>query len=328
MLRWLALLLIALTAVLLPAAVSADPAAASMCASSSEVLMDPTPDDQDDDCVTDTVDNCPGVSNADQVNSDDDALGDRCDSNDDNDAWLDTSDNCRTVHNDLQEKTKHPIYGDACLFDRDFGGGDGVIDAEDNCRGTWNADQADNERDGVGNVCDADDDNDALLDENDNCPLNSNKNQADADGDKIGDACDPDTFAGPAFVAPPPNVEERVATDRTKASVRLSIAGRQRASDARGGMPARVHCSEACSIAARLTLASSTAKRLKVPAVVATGDAALDDAGSTYVFLGFKSSVMKRVFRKGTVKATLALTVLDAAGNATTARRTVRLAKK
>ena len=104
--------------------------------------------------------------------------------------------------------------------------------------------------------------------------------------------------------------------------MRLSIAGRQRASDARGGMPARVHCSEACSITARLTLGSSTAKRLKVPLGIATGEAALDDSGSTYVFLGFKSSVLKRVFRKGAVKATLALTVLDAAGNATTARRT------
>ena len=327
MLRWPALLLIALTAVLLQATASAAPAAANMCASSSEVLMDPTPDDQDDDCVTDTVDNCPGVSNADQIDSDVDGRGDRCDSDDDNDGLLDPSDNCRTVHNPDQKRTMHPVFGDECLFDRDFDGPDGVIDAEDNCRGRSNPDQADNERDGVGDVCDADDDNDALLDERDNCPKNSNKDQRDTDGDKIGDACDPDTFAGPSFVAPPPTVDKQVAVDRTKASVRLSIAGRQRASDARGGMPARVHCSEACSITARLTLGSSTAKRLKVPTAIATGEAALDDSGSTYVFLGFKSSVLKRVFRKGAVKATLALTVLDAAGNATTARRTVRLAK-
>jgi hypothetical protein len=325
MLRWTALLLTALAAVLFQATVSVDPAAASMCSSSSEGLLDPTPDDKDDDCVTDTRDNCPGVPNADQIDSDADGRGDRCDENDDNDDYPDTGDNCRTVPNNDQKQTKHPIYGDECLFDRDS---DGVIDAEDNCRGSANSNQGDNEGDGAGDVCDADDDNDALLDERDNCPKNSNKDQRDTDSDGIGDACDSDTFVGPAFVAPPPAVvEQQTEVDRTKASVRLSIAGRQRASDARGGMPARVHCSEACSITARLTLGSSTAKRLKVPSVVATGEAALDDSGSTYVFLGFKSSVLKRVFRKGNVKATLALTVLDAGGNATTARRTVRLAK-
>ncbi len=156
--------------------------------------MDPTPDDQDDDCVTDTQDNCPGVSNADQIDSDSDGRGDRCDSDDDNDGLLDPEDNCRTVKNgpnepETQKRTQHPIYGDACLFDRDE---DGTIDAEDNCRTRANADQADNERDGAGNVCDADDDNDARLDERDNCPLNSNKDQADADADGIGNACDPD----------------------------------------------------------------------------------------------------------------------------------------
>ena len=52
-----------------------------------------------------------------------------------------------------------PVYGDACLFDRDT---DGTIDAEDNCLRRANPDQADNERDGAGDVCDADDDNDAL----------------------------------------------------------------------------------------------------------------------------------------------------------------------
>jgi len=328
MLFRLVVLLTVLTAALSLSTVAAEPAAAHTCSGSGEATFDPTPDDRDDDCVTDSRDNCLGVSNADQIDSDADGRGDRCDENDDNDDHPDTSDNCRTVPNNDQERNKHPVYGDACLFDSDFGGGDGVIDADDNCRGSYNPDQADNERDGAGDVCDADDDNDALLDERDNCPKNSNKDQRDTDGDGIGDACDSDTFAGPAFVAPPPAVvEQQAEVDRTKASVRLSIAGRQRASDARGGMPARVHCSEACSITARLTLGSSTAKRLKVPSEVATGEAALDASGSTYVFLGFKSSVLKRVFRKGAVKATLALTVLDAAGNATAARRTVRLAK-
>jgi hypothetical protein len=320
--RRLTLLLIVLAALAFPAAAKAAPAA-SLCAAAGEVTFDPTPDDKDDDCVTDTRDNCPGVPNADQIDSDGDGRGDRCDEDDDNDGLLDAADNCRTVPNPDQTRTQHPLYGDACLFDRD---GDGVIDAEDNCRSRANPDQRDNEGDGAGDVCDADDDNDAVLDERDNCPLTSNKDQRDTDGDGIGDACDPDTFTGPAFVAPPPTVTEpRIAVDRTRATVRLSIAGRQRAGDALGGMPARVACSEACSIAARLTIARTSAKRLKVRALLAKGEAALDGAGSTYVFLAVKRSAIKRLFRGRGVKATLALTVLDAAGNATTARRTLRL---
>jgi hypothetical protein len=323
MLRCLVLLLTAWVAVLCPALVGADPADASTCAAIGEVTMDPTPDDLDDDCVTDSRDNCPGVSNADQVDSDGDGRGDRCDSDDDNDGLLDPSDNCRTVPNPGQERTQHAIYGDACLFDRDT---DGTIDAEDNCRGSANPDQADNERDGVGDVCDADDDNDALLDELDNCRLNSNKNQADTDGDRIGDACDPDTFSGPAFVAPPTRVDTVKESDRTPARVTVTLGRTQRASDAAGGMPAKVRCSEACSVSAQLKLAARVAKRLKVKAVVATGEAALDRAGTTYVFLRFTKPARKKLFRSR-VSATLTLKVLDAAGNASTARRTIRLAK-
>jgi hypothetical protein len=324
MLRRLVFLLIVLIAAAFQVSASVEPAAASMCSSSKEGTLDPTPDDLDDDCVTDTRDNCPGVPNADQIDSDADGRGDRCDSDDDNDGLLDPDDNCRTVPNVDQTRTQHPVYGDACLFDRDR---DGVIDAEDNCRGSANADQGDNENDGAGDVCDADDDNDSLLDEGDNCPRNSNKNQADTDGDRIGDACDPDTFAGPSFVAPPPAVEQKAAVDRTRATVRLTLAARQRATDALGGMPARVRCSEACSITARLTLAKATAKRLKLSSVVASGDASLDDAGHTYVFLAFKRSTVKRLFGARAVKATLTLTVLDGAGNRTTARRTLKLAR-
>ena len=54
--------------------------------------------------------------------------------------------------------------------------GDGIADTADNCRLTYNPDQADRDRDGVGDACD-------------NCPLLANANQADADGDGQGDAC-------------------------------------------------------------------------------------------------------------------------------------------
>jgi hypothetical protein len=55
-----------------------------------------------------------------------------------------------------------------------------------------NANQADNEADGLGDVCDPDDDNDRVADQSDNCPVLANSDQTDFDVDALGDACDPD----------------------------------------------------------------------------------------------------------------------------------------
>ena len=67
---------------------------------------------------------------------------------------------------------------------------DGIADNLDNCPITANANQADNDHDGQGDVCDTDDDNDGILDTNDNCPITANANQADRDHDGKGDVCD------------------------------------------------------------------------------------------------------------------------------------------
>lgn len=48
---------------------------------------------------------------------------------------------------------------------------DGVVDAADNCRSTANANQANNDGDVKGDVCDSDDDNDTVIDTADNCPI-------------------------------------------------------------------------------------------------------------------------------------------------------------
>lgn len=72
------------------------------------------------------------------------------------------------------------------LIDSD---GDGIPDEDDNCPNDSNLDQADNDGDGMGDVCDSDDDNDGVPDgdEGDN---GTNHNNPDTDGDGINDGDD------------------------------------------------------------------------------------------------------------------------------------------
>ncbi|MFP8873347.1 MAG: thrombospondin type 3 repeat-containing protein, partial [Myxococcota bacterium] len=85
--------------------------------------------------------------------------------------------------------------GDACNGGED-GDGDEWAVGLDNCPATANADQADLDEDGLGDVCDAcasdaanDADVDGVCGDIDNCPATVNPGQGDTDGNGTGDAC-------------------------------------------------------------------------------------------------------------------------------------------
>ena len=109
-------------------------------------------EDQDEDGVSDALDNCPEVPNPNQDDCDGDDIGDACDESSDGDS-IDSS-------------------VDVCPCDDD-------------------EEQTDTDSDGLGDACDPDDDNDGVPDDVDDFPLDDSES-SDVDGDGIGDEADDD----------------------------------------------------------------------------------------------------------------------------------------
>ncbi len=102
--------------------------------------------DFDDDGVTDTLDNCPDSFNPRVCCPD----GAPCSAEG---LLCDDSTDCGTGETCEQPDINGDGFGDACQPD-DFDG-DGLIDLEDNCPEFANPDQADEDRDNQGDICDA-----------------------------------------------------------------------------------------------------------------------------------------------------------------------------
>ena len=90
-------------------------AAADVARSFAITNPDPSPPtDSDSDGITNSSDNCPQMSNADQLDTDVDGLGNVCDDDLDGDGITNSRDNCPLVSNPNQSDSLDNGVGDAC----------------------------------------------------------------------------------------------------------------------------------------------------------------------------------------------------------------------
>ncbi|MFT5571436.1 MAG: hypothetical protein ACI9FR_000350 [Cryomorphaceae bacterium] len=129
-------------------------------------------EDNDDDDVVNGDDNCPDTPNADQLNFDGDSEGDQCDDDMDNDGALDINDS-----DDMNNRICSDDDMDMC-------------DDCSNGQYSVSTDGTNSDDDGICNLTDPNDDNDAWLDGDDNCPTVANDDQKDSNENGIGDACE------------------------------------------------------------------------------------------------------------------------------------------
>ena len=141
--------------------------------------------DNDADGIGFGQDNCPTVSNPNQVDTDGDGVGDECDSDLDGDG-VNNDDDLYPNNSSESADNDGDNIGDNADADDD---NDGLNDTDD-AFPLDPSETLDTDGDGIGNNADADDDGDGIEDTIDNCQFVANPDQADADGDGVGTACD------------------------------------------------------------------------------------------------------------------------------------------
>jgi hypothetical protein len=86
-------------------------------------------------------------------------------------------------------------------------------------------DATDTDGDSLGDLCDTDDDADALLDDVDNCPNVYNPDQQDTDGDGIGDACEASVAVGGIAELPDAHADAAATKSSQSGPNTFAIAG-------------------------------------------------------------------------------------------------------
>ena len=145
-------------------------------------------EDSDDDGVFDAADNCPKTPNTDQADFNSDGIGDACQDSDEDGLPDGLPDGIPGDIDPCPSDEMNDDDGDG--FCAGLGYGTGMVGDMDNCPWIANPDQADDDFDGVGDLCDSD-----VSGEKPTCGVGNlppceaiNQNLDDGDGDGLSDA--------------------------------------------------------------------------------------------------------------------------------------------
>ncbi|MGB1589339.1 MAG: thrombospondin type 3 repeat-containing protein [Candidatus Poseidoniaceae archaeon] len=163
--------------------------------SNEVVRLDPYPD-TDKDHIRNSEDNCPNISNENQLDYDGDGIGDVCDNDGDNDGVTEDIDNCEFGNIGWTSSSATDHDGDGCNDETEDldDDNDGIDDYMDDCikspLGYTSNPETDYDRDGcIDENEDLDDDSDLIFDIDDRCPFSPLGFISSAISDIDGDGC-------------------------------------------------------------------------------------------------------------------------------------------